>query len=106
MSQRLPLKQETRPIRHIVTISCYKESVELIAKSIQTIANETEVNRIIMVVGFEEKTPDVNEKCQYLEKQFKDCGFERIVFTIHPSNIPDEILGKCSNSNYALYMTV
>ena len=97
---------ETRPIRHIVTISCYKEPVELISKSIQTIANQTEVNRIIMVIGFEEKTPDVNEKCQFLEEQFKNCGFERIIFTIHPAHIRNEIPGKCSNSNYALRMAV
>lgn len=97
---------EMRPIRHIVAISCYKEPVELIATSVQTVANQTEVHRITMVISFEEKTPGKEEKCIYLENRFKDAGFERIIFTIHPRGLPNEIPGKCSNSNYGLRMAV
>ncbi|CAF1255357.1 unnamed protein product [Rotaria sordida] len=35
-----------------------------------------------------------------------DAGFERIIFTIHPYGLPNEIPGKCSNSNYGLRMAV
>lgn len=97
---------EKTPIRHIVAISCYQEPVELIAKSIQTIAKQTEVHRITMVISFEEKTRNKEEKCQSLEKEFKNCGFERIIFTIHPAGMPNEIPGKCSNSNFGLRMAV
>ena len=97
---------EKRRIRHIVTICCYKEPKELIAKSIQTLAEQTEVQRVTLVVGFEEKTPEKTEKCQWLEKTFQDAGFERLIFTIHPKDLPNEIPGKCSNSNYALRMAV
>lgn len=97
---------EKKCIRHIVAISCYKEPIELIATSIETVAKQTEVNRIIMVISFEERTPDKEDKCRYLENKFKDVGFERIIFTIHPKRLPDEIPGKCSNSNYGLRMAV
>ncbi|CAF4331818.1 unnamed protein product, partial [Rotaria sordida] len=38
--------------------------------------------------------------------KFKDVGFERIIFTVHPYSLPNEIPGKCSNSNYGLRMVV
>jgi cellulose synthase/poly-beta-1,6-N-acetylglucosamine synthase-like glycosyltransferase len=94
------------PIRHIVAISCYKEPVELIAKSIQTLADQTQVHRITMVISFEQRTPDKEKKCQLLQAQFQNCGFERIIFTIHPFGLPNEIPGKCSNANYGLRMAV
>ncbi|CAF4141545.1 unnamed protein product, partial [Rotaria sordida] len=97
--------EKTR-IRHIVAISCYKEPLEVIATSIQSVANQTEVHRIIMVISFEEKTLDKEEKCKCLNKRFKDAGFERIIFTIHPYGLPNEIPGKCSNSNYGIRMAV
>ena len=97
---------ETRRIRHIVTICCYKEAKELIANSIQTLAEQTEVSRVTLVVGFEEKTPAKEGKCRWLQETFRNSGFERMIFTIHPKDQPDEIPGKCSNSNYALRMAV
>jgi hypothetical protein len=93
---------ESKPIRHIVAISCYKEPVELISQSVQTLADQTEVNRITMVISFEERTPHSEEKCRLLKKQFENCGFERLIFTIHPFGLPNEIPGKCSNANYGL----
>ena len=97
---------EITRIRHIVSISCYKEPRELIAETVQTIAKQTEVHRITMVIGFEEKTPDKEETCRWLEEKFQSVGFERMIFTIHPKGIPNEIPGKCSNANYALRMAV
>ncbi|CAF2738695.1 unnamed protein product [Rotaria sp. Silwood2] len=87
-------------------LCCYKEPVELIAASIQSVANQTEVQRITMVISFEEKTPNKEEKCKYLDNKFKGAGFERIIFTIHPYGLPNEIPGKCSNSNYGLRKAV
>ncbi|CAF1159934.1 unnamed protein product [Rotaria sordida] len=104
-AEKIASLEKTR-IRHIVAISCYKEPVELIATSVQSVADQTEVQRITMVISFEEKTPDKEEKCKYLNNRFKDAGFERIIFTIHPYGLPNEIPGKCSNSNYGLRMAV
>ncbi|UJR14495.1 hypothetical protein I4U23_001491 [Adineta vaga] len=93
-------------IRHIIAISCYKESVELIAKSIQTLANQTEVHRITMVISFEQRTPDKENKCKILQEKFQNSGFQQIIFTIHPFGLPNEIPGKCSNANYGLRTAV
>ena len=93
-------------IRHIVAISCYKEPLELIAKSIQTLADQTEVHRITMVISFEQRTPEKEKKCEFLQEKFRNSGFERIIFTIHPFGLPNEIPGKCSNANYGLRAAV
>ncbi|CAF2060155.1 unnamed protein product [Rotaria magnacalcarata] len=98
--------QGQKPIRHIVAISCYKEPVDLIARSVETLADQTEVHRITMVISFEERTPDKEKKCNILREKFQNCGFERIIFTIHPYGVCDEIPGKCSNSNYGLRTAV
>ncbi|CAF4354646.1 unnamed protein product, partial [Adineta steineri] len=43
---------------------------------------------------------------KYLQNKFEHAGFEQIIFTIHPRGLPNEIPGKCSNSNYGLRMAV
>ena len=93
-------------IRHIVSISCYKESLELITRSVKSLSDQTEVGRISMVISFEEKTPEVKDKCNKLKEIFKSAGFEHLIFTIHPFGLPNEIPGKCSNANYSLRQAV
>ena len=75
-------------------------------KSVQTVADQTEVHRITMVIGFEEGTPNKDETCRWLQEKFQNSGFVRMIFTIHSKNIPNEIPGKCSNSNYSLRMAI
>ena len=88
-------------IRHLVAISCYKEPVSLITRSVQSLADQTEAARITMVVSFEQKTPDVQAKIQELENIFSN-SFEKLLFTIHPFGLDSEIPGKCSNCNHGL----
>lgn len=91
-----------RDIRHLVAISCYKEPLELIKRSVDTLAAQSQVNRISMIISFEERTPDVQLKCQTLQTYYAQAGFRDLIFTIHPYGLANEIPGKCSNSNYAL----
>ena len=93
-------------IRHIVSVSCYKEPLELITRSVKSLSDQTEVGRISMVISFEEKTPDLQNKCDKLKESFKSAGFEHLIFSIHPFGLPNEIPGKCSNANYSLRQAV
>jgi hypothetical protein len=86
----------------VVAISCYKEPLELIKRSVDTLAAQSEVNRISMIISFEERTPEVHDKCQKLQSYYAQAGFRDLIFTIHPYGLPNEIPGKCSNANYAL----
>ena len=94
--------EESNRIRHIVAISCYKEPLDLIKRSVNTLAAQSEVNRISMVISFEERTPDVHAKCAELQAYYSKSGFRDLIFTIHPYGVANEIPGKCSNANYAL----
>lgn len=95
-------EEKNHNIRHVVAISCYKEPLELIKRSVDTLAAQSEVNRISMIISFEERTPDVQMKCQTLQMYYAQAGFRDLIFTIHPYGLANEIPGKCSNSNYAL----
>ncbi|CAF1306414.1 unnamed protein product [Adineta ricciae] len=94
--------EERNTIQHVVVISCYKEPLDLITRSVDTLAAQTVVSRITMVISFEERTPDVHMKCRTLQTHYAQAGFQNLIFTIHPYGLANEIPGKCSNANYAL----
>lgn len=85
-------------IHHLAVISCYKEPVDLIASTIETLAQQTVASDTTMVVSFEEKTPDLRSKQGQLCDLFGQ-RFQEIIFTIHPFGQEGEIPGKCSNAN-------
>lgn len=93
-------------IRHVVALSCYKEPIELIQRSVDTLAAQSDVNRISMIISFEERTTDVHEKCRALQTHFSQAAFRDLLFTVHPYGLANEIPGKCSNANYALRQAV
>ena len=98
--------EERNKIQHVVAISCYKETLELIKRSVDTLATQSKVNQISMIISFEERTPYVHTKCETLQKYYSESGFRNLIFTIHPYGLPNEIPGKCSNANYALRMAI
>ena len=73
-------KQESDKIIHIVSLSCYKEPVELIANTIQTLADQTIADQVTMIVGFEEKTPNVIGKQIKLKELFGESFRDFIFF--------------------------
>lgn len=103
--QDYPDTAQARELRHIVLMCAYKEPVELLAKTVQTVAESTVAKRIVMVVGFEEGTPDFLQKERALRIRFGH-RFDQMIVTRHPRGIPGEIPGKCSNSNFAMRQVV
>ena len=55
---------------------------------------------VVLVIGLEERTPDLDAKISKLRELYAS-QFQKVMFTVHPSGIPGEIPGKCSNSNFA-----
>ena len=91
-------KKDYPNLHHLAVISCYKEPVELIAATVETLANQTIASDVTMVVSFEERTPDLRNKQGHLCDLFGQ-RFHEIIFTIHPFGTEGEIPGKCSNAN-------
>ena len=96
---------EKTPIQHVAVLACYKEPVDLIAASVQTLANQTVASRVTMVVSFEEKTPNLCNKQQDLAKLF-GSQFRELIFVTHPFGMEGEIPGKCSNSNCGIRTSI
>ena len=64
------------------------------------IIRQTAANRVVLVVGMEERTPELDAKISKLRDLYVS-QLMQLMFTIHPTGVDGEIPGKCSNSNYA-----
>ena len=97
--------ERARELRHIVLMCAYKEPLELLEKTVQTVAEQTVAHRVVMVIALEEGTPDFAHKEEALRRTFRR-RFDELLIWRHPRGVPGEIAGKCSNSNYAMRQTV
>ncbi|CAJ0963378.1 unnamed protein product, partial [Mesorhabditis belari] len=88
-------------INHYVGICIYKEPLQLLIDTIESVASQNDAKRkIFMFIGIEEKTPNRDEKKSQLYELFNN-RFKRFIVICHPSGIPGDIPGKCSNLNFA-----
>lgn len=92
--------KRNRPVKHLVGICMYKEPLDVLAHTVDSLARQAEATeKISVVIGFEEGTPDKEMKTAQLHEMY-DSKFERFMVAIHPRGVPGEIPGKCSNFNY------
>jgi hypothetical protein len=88
-------------VRHVVIIPSYKESVEKLCTTLDTLANQTlGPDKIVVVLALEGAEAEAPEKAKELERIYGD-RFMLLFPTFHPPNLPGEIKGKSSNENYA-----
>ncbi|KAL4481584.1 hypothetical protein ABPG74_007673 [Tetrahymena malaccensis] len=85
--------------KFIMMTFIYKEPIELLINTLENIKDMHGSNQIIVAVGFEERTPDKEDKINQLKLRFSKV-FEELIITIHPFGVEGEIPGKCSNCNY------
>lgn len=85
-------------IHHIVLLPTYKEGYEILKNSLDALVRGAyDVNKFIVVMGGEERDEDNFEKYrEKLENEFEGI-FAKLMFTMHPANLPGEIPGKGSN---------
>jgi hypothetical protein len=77
---------------------------EVVLRTIGSIADQTEANRIVMVVGWEGRTPDRDARTRQIQDKFAH-SFKQLLFTVHEL-APDEIASKAANANWALRQAV
>lgn len=95
----------TSPLKHIVILPIYKDPVEVLFRTLDSLALQTVKERLVVAIGFESRTPDIPT----LEAQLKDRydgTFNTLFFATHPYGLEGEIAGKCSNANYVLRQAV
>jgi hypothetical protein len=88
-------------VKHIVGICLYKEPLEVLFNTADSLAKQDKaVDKLTFVVGMEEGTPDRDQKKAAIMDKYEKV-FHRVIVTIHPRGVIGEIPGKCSNFNYA-----
>ncbi len=91
-----------KDIRHIVIIATYKEEVEVLRSSIQSLAeNEFDLKNVTLVLATEERDKEQAQKnADILQNEFKGILGSFYHF-MHPKDIPGEVKGKGANITYA-----
>ncbi|PIU24043.1 hypothetical protein COT12_03190 [Candidatus Berkelbacteria bacterium CG08_land_8_20_14_0_20_39_8] len=101
--EKLAPKNSWRKIYHIVLVPTYKENIDIIRSSINSVyTSDYPKDRIIYVLATEER--DKENARQYAEILKKESvgKFIDFIVTEHPDNLPDEIKGKGPNITYAM----
>jgi hypothetical protein len=87
--------------RHIVAMTIYKEPLSVLQATLDSLVKQKDsASRISVIIGMESGTPDREAKRDEIYEKYKS-SFLRLIITSHPSGLPGEIPGKCSNINYA-----
>lgn len=91
-----------REVQHVVIIATYREPLETIARTIQSLVDQTlPCGQIHVVLATEKRAPQ-KEREEKVKKIKKEFGKKLVNFyvTIHEL-VPGEIIGKSSNEKYA-----
>ena len=91
-----------KEIYHAVIMVAYNEGLETLVPSVEAVRDTGFPNeRIIFVLGYEERGgPEMEKTAKALERQFKGT-FKEFLLVKHPDNLPGEIKGKGPNLTYA-----
>jgi hypothetical protein len=99
LAEKLPGYEQ---IRHVVFLPTYKEEVGVIRETLKRIDDSAmPSDRLIIVLAGEERDVErFTRNAEMLTQEFSG-KFLRLLTTVHPKNLPDEIPGKGSNLNYS-----
>lgn len=85
-----------------VIIAAYNESYEVIAPTIQSVVDTTyDKDHMIIVLAYEQRGgPEMKKTAERLKKNFGGV-FKAFHLVEHPSDLPNEVVGKGGNITYA-----
>lgn len=91
-----------KDIYHLVILATYKEDIKILRQSIDAVLeSDFPQDRILFVLATEERDKEnAIKNATQLEKEFKD-KFGLFFWTVHPKDIPGEIIGKGGNITFA-----
>lgn len=91
-------------IYNAVMVATYNESFDVLAPTIQAVADTTFNNKnIILILAYEQRGgPKTKKNALRLQKKFKDT-FLTFEIVEHPADLPNEVQGKGGNITHAGY---
>lgn len=97
-------KSEPKPkdVYHAVVMVAYNEGLDTLVPSVEAVRDTTFSNeRIIFVLGYEERGGEkMEENAKELKKRFQGV-FRDFILVKHPKNLKGEVVGKGPNLTYA-----
>ncbi len=97
-------RSEPKPgdVYHAVIMVAYNEGLETLVPSVEAVRDTTFPNeRIIFVLGYEERGGEAMEaNAQELKRRFRGV-FRDFILVKHPDNLKGEVIGKGPNLTYA-----
>lgn len=108
--QHLLPKKDILP-NHLIVIANYGEEYEIVKRSINALINQNyPIEKIFVTVSIEErkakKDSDYANRGEYLRRDFGKMLGNRLLFTVHPENLPGEAIGAASNRTWGTSQTV
>ncbi|CAF2937588.1 unnamed protein product [Rotaria sp. Silwood2] len=97
---RLKYSAASPKLFHIVLMTIYQDDMNVVFNSIDSLSRQTEAKRIIMVIAYESRTPDREQRQASLEERYRN-SFANLLFTIHPV-LDHEIASHAANCNWSL----
>ncbi len=94
--------QSWRDITHLVFLPLYKEDFALVSATMESLVKSNyPKENIIVILCWEERGGEMTEQTVAEIDRIYGNKFGRYISIMHPSNLPDEIPGKGSNTSYA-----
>lgn len=91
--------KEFEKVTHIIVIPNYKEKVEKLRETLETLTRQTFPHKkLFVILAMEEREKEAKEKAEMLVKEYGNI-FGAVLPTFHP-DIPGEVKGKSSNESY------
>ncbi|MBP9732234.1 MAG: glycosyltransferase [Candidatus Magasanikbacteria bacterium] len=93
---------EATRLRHVVFLTVLNETWDVVEGAVASVAASVYNPSLftLVIAGEERQAEHCRVLFQKIETRFAGV-FDHIAFTLHPSNLPDEIPGKGSNLHYA-----
>lgn len=92
-------------VRHAVIVPNYKEPLDVLERTIEGLAAQHRASeRIVLVLGMEEREPGAQAKGEALAGRYRD-RFRHVIVSVHPGSLPGELPCKASNQTFAAIKT-
>ncbi|CAF0997546.1 unnamed protein product [Rotaria sp. Silwood1] len=89
------------PLIHLLILTIYNDDMGVICRTVDSLAEQTEAKRIVLVIAWESRTPDREERTETMRNRYSD-KFYSIIFPVHPYGLENEVASKAANANWGL----
>jgi hypothetical protein len=89
------------PLIHLLILTIYKDDMGVVCRTVDTLAEQTEAKRIVLVMAWESRTPDREERTELMRQRYGDKFFH-LMFPVHPYGLEHEVASKAANANWGL----